>query len=212
MVETYVDPFESLLELEDTFYTEGYDLGVADGKRAGLIEGRFFGLEKGFEKYASMGRLYGKAVIWAGRLAPVRTENQARNREVVQAESSMNSPPPVEQELRETSPQSQGGKDSGQVRLPTLPPNLRLEKHIRTLYALVEPISLAAENTEEAVSDFDDRLKRAEGKVKIIKKITGETKPVKTDMASDQGMILRSGQKRSGDGSIEEINSLHVRH
>ena len=65
---TEADPFDSLLSLEDKFYKEGYDLGVSDGTHAGLIEGRLFGLERGFEKYVSMGNLYGRAVIWTGRL------------------------------------------------------------------------------------------------------------------------------------------------
>jgi len=33
---------------------------------------------------------------------------------------------------------------------------------------------LSTENTEEAVSEFDDRLKRAEGKAKIIERLVGE--------------------------------------
>ena len=66
------DPFDDLLSLEDKFYKEGYDLGVSDGERAGRVEGRLFGLEKGFEKYAAMGRLHGRAIIWAGRLPEIR--------------------------------------------------------------------------------------------------------------------------------------------
>lgn len=62
------DLFDSILHLEDDFYREGYALGEADGAPAGRLEGRAFGLEKGFEKYAEMGRLHGKAVIWASRL------------------------------------------------------------------------------------------------------------------------------------------------
>ena len=62
------DPFDDLLSLEDKFHKEGYDLGITDGDREGLIEGRLFGLKQGFEKYAAMGKLHGRAMIWAGRL------------------------------------------------------------------------------------------------------------------------------------------------
>lgn len=175
MQETKDDPFEGLLELENNFYREGYDLGVADGKRAGLIEGRVFGLEKGFDKYASMGRLNGKAVIWAGRLPPVHARDEDRKEHAHDVEDKRATGPRGFREWRQKPSPSQAENASHVVAVPALADNLRLEKHIRTLYALVEPSSLATDNTEEAVSDFDDRLKRAEGKVKIIEKMTGET-------------------------------------
>jgi hypothetical protein len=62
------DPFDDLLTLEDTLYTAAYDLGVSDGAHAGRIEGRIFGLEKGFEKFAELGQLHGRSVIWGSRL------------------------------------------------------------------------------------------------------------------------------------------------
>lgn len=62
------DPFDSLLNLEDDFYNEGYDRGVTDGSRAGYLEGRRFGIEKGFEKFLSAARIHGRATVWAARL------------------------------------------------------------------------------------------------------------------------------------------------
>lgn len=62
------DPFDSLLNLESTYYAEGHALGASDGARAGRIEGRTFGLEKGFEKFAELGRLGGRAAVWDARL------------------------------------------------------------------------------------------------------------------------------------------------
>lgn len=82
MADTQTDPFDSLLNLEDQYFTEGYSLGVSDGTRAGRIEGRIFGLEKGYEKALEMGRLGGKAQVWQTRLqAPtndqdLQTQNQ----------------------------------------------------------------------------------------------------------------------------------------
>ncbi|KKY16623.1 putative essential protein yae1 [Diplodia seriata] len=147
-----LDPFDSVLSLEDSYYTEGHALGVADGSRAGRIEGRVFGLEKGFEKFVAMGALHGKAAVWASRLPP---------------------PPPQEQTPEQTTTTSTNS-------LPPLLPssggsgNPRLAKHITTLHALSEPASLSTQNDEDAVADFDDRFKRAQAKVKIVEKLVGE--------------------------------------
>ncbi|KAI6836419.1 hypothetical protein KC340_g7593 [Hortaea werneckii] len=78
MADTPSDPFDSLLNLEDQYFTEGYSLGVSDGTRAGRIEGRIFGLEKGYEKALEMGRLGGKAQIWQTRLQSP-TDHQTRD-------------------------------------------------------------------------------------------------------------------------------------
>ncbi|KAF5603762.1 hypothetical protein FPCIR_1201 [Fusarium pseudocircinatum] len=68
----------------------------------------------------------------------------------------------------------QDGTASGETcTLPPLPKNARLEKNINTLYALVEPDTLSTENSDDAVQDFDDRVKRAQGKAKIVEKMAG---------------------------------------
>lgn len=215
-----MDLFDSLFSLEETFYREGYELGLADGKRAGLIEGRLTGLERGFEKFAQMGRLHGKCVIWAGRLPSSRKrrigscspsdqksgvggegeymateeeEEEKGERGEKESKENTNDDSAIEREQKQTStlPTSSNPKDHlppsppTPTPTPTPPPllllssnndrkNPRLHKHILTLYALVEPASLSIQNTEAAVSDFDDRLRRAEGKVKVIERITGE--------------------------------------
>ena len=155
------DPFEDLLNLEEQFYQDGYKEGAADGAKAGRIEGRSFGLEKGFEKFRESGLLYGKAIVWANRL-PEKTKSKAI---VTDAQHEANVP-----ESQSIPPQAPS--QTGQ--LPTLAKNPRLLKNITTLYALVESESLSTENTDEAVNDFDDRLKRAQGKAKIIEKMVGE--------------------------------------
>ena len=176
------DPFDKILGLEDDFYKEGFDLGVKDGKRAGLIDGRFFGLENGFEKYVAMGRLHGRASIWAGRLqdAHDRTQKAAEKR-----------------------CESASAKPHESIALSDHP---RLEPHLRALYALTEPDSLSTENTENSVADFDDRLKRAEGKVKIIEKLTGE---LNQDNRADRA---GEGLRAKGDGGIEDTSILSIRH
>lgn len=55
--------------------------------------------------------------------------------------------------------------------LPPLPNNARLEKNISTLHTLVDPKSTSIENTDSAVQDFDDRLKKAQGKERIIDRV-----------------------------------------
>lgn len=157
------DLFDSLLDLEGQYYQEGYDLGVKDGTQAGLLEGRLFGLEKGFEKYLAMGRLHGRSVLWAGMLPQCR-RGKSSNGDVSQVAIAGGTQKCPQHEILPAA-------DT----LPTTQSNIRLEKHIRMLYALTEPSSLSKENNEDSVSDFDDRLKRADGKIKMIENLLGES-------------------------------------
>lgn len=52
--------------------------------------------------------------------------------------------------------------------------NTRLIKNLRMFYALVEPGTLPTTNTDEAVNDVDDRVKRAQAKARVLEKIVGE--------------------------------------
>ncbi|KAK7989342.1 hypothetical protein PG989_009657 [Apiospora arundinis] len=76
--------------------------------------------------------------------------------------------------------------DSKKTSLPPIgSSNQRLEKNITSLYALVEPGTLSTENTDEAVNDFDDRFKRAQGKLKIVERGIGEeTEKASTDKST----------------------------
>lgn len=169
------DPFDTLLSLEDQYYNEGYTLGVADGSRAGRIEGRVFGLEKGFEKFAAMGALAGRCAVWEARSPS--------------SSSSSSSLPSLSSHL-----QNETNK------LKPLPQNARLAKHLQTLYALSEGESLSTENNEDSVSDFDDRLKRAEGKVKVIEKIIGEGPLVLEQPSAEAAAASASAANGSGEG------------
>ncbi|TLS31172.1 hypothetical protein PpBr36_02417 [Pyricularia pennisetigena] len=148
------DPFEDVMNLEEQFYQEGYQQGVADGAKAGKMEGRGLGLEKGYEKFMESGRLYGRSLVWASRLPQAQAESGARESEEIQPHSSQ---------------------------LPLLSENPRLKKNIVTLHALVEPETLATENSDEAVNDFDDRIKRAQGKARIIERMSGDQVPQVAD-------------------------------
>lgn len=222
------DPFDSLLNLEENFYDDGYQLGVADGSRAGRIEGRAFGLEKGFEKFLPMGILHGRSTVWAGRLANHQGQRQGANGAIAEQPPPRHTDEPqhgaqhtedrsIVEEASENE-QISAAEPTTQSKLPTLPHNSRLEKHVQTLYALVEPASLPTENTEDAVSGFDDRFKRATAKAKIIERLIGETNSRFNDgsVPDSQTNSHHTGKnqesKSAGDGSIEDISSLQARH
>lgn len=166
------DAFDNLLNLEDDYYNEGYELGVADGDRAGRIEGRAFGIEKGFEKFVEAGRLNARSIVWANRL-PSHQQGSAA-----------------------------GAPASGEEeRLPVLSSGgARLEKNIVTLHALVEPDTLSTENTDEAVNDFDDRVKRAQGKARVIERQLGED-AAGSHAATKEGDAAKGGRAGGAGGA-----------
>lgn len=193
------DPFDTLLSLEDQYYNEGYELGVADGSRAGRIEGRVFGLEKGFEKFAAMGTLAGRCAVWEARLP-----------------DQMNTPKGPSESS--TSNDGTTQEEESALRIATLPANARLQKHLQTLSALTEAESLSTENNEDSVSDFDDRLKRAEGKVKVVEKLIGEGGPLVLDQQSTSNSNgtqdkrqVRVKRNDVGESSMEDFNIRHAR-
>ncbi|KAG6115115.1 hypothetical protein E4U13_002984 [Claviceps humidiphila] len=143
------DPFDSILNLEQTFYQQGYTQGLADGAQAGRTEGRQFGMQTGFEKFLESGRLASRAIIWANRMPPEVTASKQ------------------EHDARDTATATATPPCS----LPPLPRNARLHKNVKMLYALVEPETLSTENSDEGVQDFDDRVKRAQGKAKVVEKM-----------------------------------------
>ncbi|MCJ1279986.1 hypothetical protein MMC21_007811 [Puttea exsequens] len=175
------DLFTDILALDEKFYTEGYNLGARDGEHSGRTKGRAFGIETGFEKYITMGKLHGRAEVWAGRL-PDQEQQLTSNGGLLGKE----------------------GDDKARSVVPTLQGNPRLEAHVRTLFALTEVESLDTGNSEGAVAGFEDRLRRAEGKGRVVERIIGE------------GSYEGGGRGKAGgggdEGSIEDINVLHARH
>ncbi|PQE03728.1 DUF1715 domain-containing protein [Rutstroemia sp. NJR-2017a BBW] len=180
-----IDPFDEVLGLEEEFYNNGYQTGLDEGIAAGRIEGRTLGLEKGFEKYVEMGRLHGKSLIWVNRTPAFRKAPTPDST----AFTSDTDPSYLPKESPDTPPRE----------LPQFSGNERLAKHVKVFYALAEANSLATDNTDDAVSDFDDRLKRAQAKVKIIERMIGEV----------DGQ--RGGPKSSGDGAIEDVSVMKAR-
>jgi hypothetical protein len=186
------DPFDEMLSLEEKFYDEGHQLGMADGSTSGRIEGRRFGLEKGFEKYLEMGRLHGRSLIWKGRLPPGRP-NPSGSCYTPKVAPIGEFPAPI-------SASDQKCPCETASKLAPLPSNSRLEQHLRVLHAVTEPASLSTENTEDSVSDFDDRFKRAQGKIKIIERIVGE------------GTERSTTGSTESSGNIEDVDILKARH
>ena len=196
---------DSLLDLEEDFYKEGHDLGAADGAQAGYTEGSVFAVEKGFEKFIELGRLYGKALVWAQRLA----DSNAAKQNPVHDGSTTIIPQP-------TTIATVNGKDldvslepSVCAEMAALPPSSRLAKNLDILLELVDPASLVMDNTEEAVTDVDERLKGAIIKAKLIQRALGE----REDTADiDPGARDATPASGDGTGSIEDISSLNIRH
>lgn len=180
------DTFDEVLGLEEEFYNDGYQQGLADGIAAGRIEGRKFGLEKGFEKYVESGRLYGKSLIWANRIPQLQLKKPSSkpvpSEELVAKESSEDSP-------------------AVKLSLPLLQGNPRLVKHVKVLHALAESESLSTENSEEAVSDFDDRFKRAQTKAKIIERMVREA----SGKDGDEGKVAPRNDENIEDASTGKL-------
>jgi hypothetical protein len=191
---THNDPFDmdSLLTLEDTLYTTAYNLGASDGARAGRIEGRIFGLEKGFEKFAELGQLHGRSVVWGAR--------------------ALTLPATTSTQITATEKENENDNVTGDgVKMSRLPKNLRLVNNVTLLHSLTDPLTFSTDNTEEAVADFDDRVKRAGAKAKVIERIVGETaKSPDGSPARGKARNVKLNEAKKGDDSIEDFTGSRL--
>ncbi|KAF1811101.1 hypothetical protein P152DRAFT_399931, partial [Eremomyces bilateralis CBS 781.70] len=171
------DPFDHVLQLESHYQAEGYALGVADGTKAGHAEGYAFGIEKGFEKFMQMGVVQGRAAVWEARVAMSdyngenTITNEGTSSSLADPSQSGNSKAKEEGDDVKSVEISQRDPKS---RIPALQPNERLLKHLGTLHSHTDNMTMSLENTEEAVDAFDERLRKATAKVKVIEKTMGE--------------------------------------
>lgn len=92
--------------------------------------------------------------------------------------------------------QQPGNVEPSTKTLPNLAQNTRLRNHVTMLHSLTDPLTFSTDNTEDAVADFDDRLKRAGAKAKVIERSIGEDG---SHSASDSPVILFH------EGRVEEI-------
>lgn len=176
------DPFDDLLELEDTYYKEGYDAGVSDSTYAGLVEGKVFGVEKGFEKAIELGKLRGRALVWQKRLHKPKSGEIVTRQDIPNDDSASS--------MADASMLSDIGST-----LPGLPTNTRLLKHVEGLLNATSPETIAKDNSDEAVTIFDDRIAKANAKTKVIANIVGEavdpTSTGSTGIEDATGLIAR---------------------
>ena len=199
------DLFAEALDLEQEFYTEGYNLGVRDGETAGRREGRAFGLEKGFEKFAAIGRLGGRAAVWQAQVG-----------------MTGNHPSKDEKESGLTSETGRDGEGIGasstfqtveaeKIRIGPLVVSDRTRKHIIRLGALTNLDTLSMENSEKAVDAFDERFREAKSKAALIARAVGETQDV---LGEDEDLITADETdvvRQNGSGSRTGRAGLRVR-
>jgi hypothetical protein len=183
------DLFESLLSLEEQYHHEGRTLGLAEGEASGRIEGRVFGLEKSFEKFIELGRLGGRAAIWASRLPSDSS-----------ATSSL------------STGQIEVGKEDSSI-LGPLPGSgsERLVRHVRRLVELTNADDVSRENSEEGVQDFDDRLREAKAKGVLIERLVGEGKesgPGGSSAVKRAGVKGNAEASKAKSGEMEDFLGL----
>ena len=200
------DPFDTILHHEDSLYREAFALGQHDGAHTGLVEGRLFGLEKGFDKFLAMGRLHGRALVWASRLPPSTADTGANGNGTNEGNSAA--------AIQAADPPAAATTQT----LPSLRTHGRLDRHVRTLLALTDPATLAPANTDDAVAAFDDRVRRAVVKARIVAHIVGEDAGVSAPVApthdgtgSDANARDVAATAGDGEGNIEDLDVRHVR-
>ena len=176
--------FDDVLNLEERYHREGYELGYRDGAEAGRVEGRSVGLKQGYEKFLEAGRLQGRAIVWANRIPALRrstpSQSQPQTGEPVWKLSTSSSHDQPADAGTAAGPEAgaRARDRRGGARLPDLSASsARLEKNVATLYGMLEPGTLSTRNDDEAVNDFDSRLKGAGGKSKVIERVVGERAP-----------------------------------
>lgn len=184
--EMAADPFDDLLSLEEDFYKEGLEAGIADSVHAGLIEGKAFGIEKGYEKALELGKAYGRALVWQYRLSNHDIDMSKEERE----------PNTQQQTLGHEENTGEAGTTTMLANLPSLPDNARLKKHIETLISLADPAAIHKDNSDDSVSELDDRIIKIGSKMKIISKTIDEPLVSSSTAAS----------------SIEDSGGLSARH
>ena len=155
------DPFDELLELENDFYKEGFEAGVADSAYAGLVEGKLFGIEKGYEKALELGKARGRSLVWQQRLTnSSSTSTNAESGSTVIDVSS--------KEVDKTAMLSDMSK------LDPLPSNSRLQKHVAFLMTVTDPVSIPKDNSDESVSAVDERITKIRARIKLMSNSVGE--------------------------------------
>lgn len=192
------DILDSLLNLEENSYREGFEEGKTDGDKAGYKEGLVFGIEKGYEKTLEMGKLHGRAVMLNACLTdPVPAPGFPTG--LASAGTDAAAPSESRRNIGETT--------SAVYNLPLIPSTTRLKKHIETLLKLTDVRTISVENSDEAVSEFDDRLRKAVAKSKVIDKLIAEPYNLTVSGLS----VKTESHLGASSGNIEELSNLAAR-
>ncbi|KAK6334325.1 hypothetical protein TWF730_003540 [Orbilia blumenaviensis] len=69
------DLLDSVLNLEEEYYTLGHQEGSLAAAKTGRLEGRAFGIETAFQKYLTLGVIKGRTKVWSSRssISPTST-------------------------------------------------------------------------------------------------------------------------------------------
>ncbi|KAK9450151.1 uncharacterized protein V1518DRAFT_194236 [Limtongia smithiae] len=172
------DLFDSLLNLESTFYEQGYAEGFADGLRAGTSEGKQFGLQTGFRRFLSAGILQGRCEIWSS--------------------TAPDDAAPARERTRQSQHKQQRASDNDNENETDLTPlsGGRASRQLRILQDLV--IDVPTQNDEAAVDEFENRMKRARARAKVVQRLMRDTVPVQLE--DDVVRVLAKGE---ADETIE---------
>lgn len=193
------DILDSVLDLEEISYQAGFDEGRADGIEAGYAEGKVLGIEKGYQNALELGKLHGRTLMLNACFSdPNLVSDDATVSSFIKPATAKTSA-------------STTDNDAFVPKMPSLPiisDNPRLKKHVETLLKLTDPHTLSVENSDEAVEEFDDRMKKAVAKAKVIDKLIAKT--YKMTVSGDAGEI--NNQPITGSGNIEELSNVAVRH
>jgi Essential protein Yae1, N terminal len=192
------DILDSVLNLEEASYQAGLEEGKADGAKAGYTEGKIFGIERGYQRGLEMGKLHGRAEMLNACLSDPNPWPEDATR-----------PPP--QRLANNAVTADFTNEIDNTiavpKLPTLTENPRLKKHVETLLRLTDPRTLKEDNSDEAIDEFDDRMRKALAKAKVIDRMIAEP----YNMTVSRSALDNESQPAAGSGNIEELSSTAVR-
>lgn len=94
------------------------------------------------------------------------------------------------------------GAESHDGPLPPLANNQRLRKHITAIHDLLEPDTLPTQNTDEAVEDIDSRIRKAQGKVRVVERVIGE-------VSEKTGTHENTGPAGGKNDNIEDARNIN---
>lgn len=186
---------DSVLNLEEVSYQAGFNEGEADGAKAGYAEGKIFGIEQGYQKGLEMGKLHGRALMLNASLSEPNSMSEGAIGPCL---------------VNSTTSDSKARNDqffSVMPDIPTLPENPRLKKHVETLLKLTDPDTLSVGNSDEAIDEFDDRMKKAKAKTKVIDKLIAEP----YNISVSRKLAKNNEDPAAGSGNIEEMTNRSVR-